>query len=445
MAARLRSLLAQLSSAAVAATPAPPSLEVVPPRRLLLSGNRMDPTADDVVPLACATVDGQVQPLPREIARVHQAIATAVASRNFREAALLQELLHVTEPKPLLSVGDCAPASPVAARDFFFREGFVCVPKCFSRSQLLKLQRAWRHAQAPASQLWEEARHFAGNFSGEDFKPQKRFAGFGHGRLFYDIPMGSFLDAYRKQAAERSRAGISAGGNVHGEDAAVLLDLTDPPPLMRVLKQVIGGGDVRLSGIQPRTVPPEDPGSVSDGGYTTWHRDGLGPPDQWPFPNERIVKVFVYLFDVAAEQGATAVVRGSHLLPWSPAGVYDMVSAGYSVVPGKPTGAFAGSGLGKGEQGGFAPLRSIPNHVTFAAKAGDAIVFDIATVRAHYNVMTCMLLPPFVSDRICGWNAVAYGDAKHVGQSTRVHHLLVYKAPGIRNSCSLCGWQPDSG
>ena len=48
---------------------------------------------------------------------------------------------------------------------------------------------------------------------------------------------------------------------------------------------------------------------AADGGYTTWHRDGLGPSDQWPFPNERIVKVFVHLFDVAAEQGATAVVR----------------------------------------------------------------------------------------------------------------------------------------
>jgi hypothetical protein len=258
MAARLRSLVAQLSSPGASSSqqqqPPPPPPETPPPRRLLLK-RWSDTTAADVVPLACrrATVDGQqLQPLPQELARVREAIRAAVASRDFREAALLQDLLHTAEPKPLLSVGDCAPACPVAARDFFLREGFVCVRNCFPPAKLQQLQRAWRRAQAPASQLWQEARHTAGNFSGEDFKPLPKFVGFGHGRLFYDIPIKLFLQGYREQAAERSRAGISAGGSggAAGADVAVLLDLTDPPPLMRVLEQVIGGGDVRLTSIQ---------------------------------------------------------------------------------------------------------------------------------------------------------------------------------------------------
>ena len=110
------------------------------------------------------------------------------------------------------------------------------------------------------------------------------------------------------------------------------------------------------------------------------HRDGRGPPDQWPHPSERIVKVFVYLFDCAADQGPTAVVRGSHRLPWTPPEVLDMASGGFRVDPSKgQTDGFAGSGLGKTVGDGFAALSMIPNHVPFAAKAGDAIVVDIST------------------------------------------------------------------
>lgn len=82
-------------------------------------------------------------------------------------------------------------------------------------------------------------------------------------------------------------------------------------------------------------------------------------------------------------------MRGSHLLPWDAADVYDVASAGFATAGAGSTRAFAGSGLGKSEREGFAPLRLIPNHVVFGpARAGDAMVFDIAawhTVRSPHT------------------------------------------------------------
>ena len=59
-------------------------------------------------------------------------------------------------------------------------------------------------------------------------------------------------------------------------------------------------------------------------------------PHQWPFPTNRRVKAFIYMFDVAEDQGCTSVVRGSHRIPWGPGGVYDLASAGFN--------GFTGSG-----------------------------------------------------------------------------------------------------
>jgi hypothetical protein len=41
-------------------------------------------------------------------------------------------------------------------------------------------------------------------------------------------------------------------------------------------------------------------------------------------PRTPILKCFIYLNDVAYDQGPTAVLRGSHLLPWAPDGLYDL-------------------------------------------------------------------------------------------------------------------------
>ena len=62
-------------------------------------------------------------------------------------------------------------------------------------------------------------------------------------------------------------------------------------------------------------------------------QDGPGPPDRWPHPSDRIVKVFTYLFDCGPDQGATAVVRGSHRIPWGPAGVCESAATSHPLHP----------------------------------------------------------------------------------------------------------------
>ena len=51
--------------------------------------------------------------------------------------------------------------------------------------------------------------------------------------------------------------------------------------------------------------------------------------------------------------------------------MFDLQSAGFQ--------GFEGSGSGRTSELGFAPTGSIPNHVKFAARAGDCCIFDIAT------------------------------------------------------------------
>ena len=134
------------------------------------------------------------------------------------------------------------------------------------------------------------------------------------------------------------------------------------------------------------------------------------PPDAWPHPTSRIVKAFVYVHDVAEDQGCTSVVRGSHRIPWGPGGVFDLKSAGFQ--------GFEGSGSSRTSDLGFAPTGSIPNHVKFAARAGDCCIFDIATCEPFP-------LPGMYCALVRAWGlglrvfllvgGRAHGAAKHLG------------------------------
>jgi len=207
---------------------------------------------------------------------------------------------------------------------------FVVVPNCFEGDELERLQRSWRRAQRPARadfEAWRDA-------GVEVDLP--------HGKLWFDIPVDTLLD----EAA-------SDGGD------PILLELLGPRPLLPVLEKIVGSPE--LCGVQPRTLAPDTPDVVS--GYSGWHRDGeQGPTNDLMRSRGRVVKAFCYIFDVGPDQGCTSVVPGSFRLACGP----QWLTRQY--------------GFGENEaEGGELPVTSMPNHFKFAAKAGDCIVFDIAS------------------------------------------------------------------
>lgn len=115
-------------------------------------------------------------------------------------------------------------------------------------------------------------------------------------------------------------------------------------------------GVLRCTGASPRTYPPDLDGA----GYTYWHRDDQAP-DQWPVPSSRQIKMFMAISDVAPDGGPLAVVPGSHRLRYGP---WETLRR-----------SFRSSMTLDAEL----PQESMPNHVKFTAKAGDALLFDHGT------------------------------------------------------------------
>lgn len=244
----------------------------------------------DLSPAAPAR-DAWMQP---DCSAVREAAADAAAAGDFRLAALLQDLAFTADPKPPLSVDDCAPSDATAAAAFFRANGFVAVKQLFDADTLVRIQAAWRRAQAPVRALWEEAKSLSSGAKGlyfeddENVKRDPRFRNLPMGRLFFDLPVEEHFFA---EALEP-------------DGDPVMLEMVDPPKLMAVLKQIIGD-DAMMVGMQPRTVPPEE-----EGGYTTWHYDshaGVGWEKEQVGQGiaQRTVKAFIYINDVAEDQGCT--------------------------------------------------------------------------------------------------------------------------------------------
>ena len=122
-------------------------------------------------------------------------------------------------------------------------------------------------------------------------------------------------------------------------------------------------------------------------------------------------------------------------------GVFDLQSAGFQ--------GFEGSGSGRTSELGFAPTGSIPNHVKFAARAGDCCIFDIATCapqpllclglspelvrlrvrREMPGICLCTLCSVLLLSAVClsklglkgapSWLRRAHGAAEHLGRVSR--------------------------
>ena len=100
----------------------------------------------------------------------------------------------------------------------------------------------------------DEAKSFGSHYSPEtdDLPPHLRKLP--HGAAYFDIPAQDlFLEA------------LEDGGD------PIMLDLLDPPAVLMGTLAGIVGPDIRLCGVQPRTVipePPDDQGVAAS--YTSW-------------------------------------------------------------------------------------------------------------------------------------------------------------------------------
>lgn len=354
---RLRAVARHLAPApsAAAASPAPHS-QLIAMRDLYKRQNGVDPPA----PLAVGD-DGAL--LPETLASLRSGVEAATARADFVEAERLHRALTVLGPQRRpLSWADCCEAStPSKQLQFFLEHGFAVVPRCFEGEELLRLQRSWRRAQAEPRSRWHAAK--AGDkASGE---------GLPHGKLWFDIPVETLFEEAATEGAD-----------------PILLQLIGPQKLLPVLDLVVG--NPALCGIQPRTLTPDSPETVS--GYSGFHRDNeQGPRHTLLRPRARVVKAFVYIFDVGPDQGATSVVPGSYRLDAGPQWLDRQFGFGENPA-----------------EGGELDVDLMPNAFKFEASAGDCIVFDIASWHSAMPNRTHLEREAVI---------LGYKNASHVGKA----------------------------
>ena len=363
--------------------------------------------------------DGRVA--EAELAALAGREAVAVAGRDYRLAAQLRDLQEVLRPRPagpLKAVRDCAPRAVEDQLGFFLKQGFCVLPNAVQPALLQRLQAAWRQPEAAAREQWQRDRAGGGGIRGQNFAVAPVGGPRVH-RTFFDIPEfleqdDAFLDLIDLPAVVRLVEKVCGLGSLHVEPD----------------RSWVGGfpasdksayhGVAQCSGFQARVVP-------SDGnadGYISWHRGAsnhmqspihqptvqptaqpanafspwelrrpphhvladtnvslsrrLGgrvdkpPADCWPLPGYRVVKALVFLSDVPANAGATAVVPGSHRLPQGPR----------QTLLGRFTRG--GQDVGGGDDGDNSEARppsdgpalhhsAMPNHVACAVAAGTAV------------------------------------------------------------------------
>ena len=274
-------------------------------------------------------------------AEVEALLQAAVAAQDYREAASLQNILDVFSTdthRPRVDLDAAADVGQSGSLDeqaqFFFENGFACVPGAVEPELLTQLQAAWMRKSAVMEPLWRErvAMDATSNPRGKPGRFESRVSA----RAF-DMPTSDFFS---------------------GADGRTLLEVLALPKVLALLEQVVAPRPrLRCCGVQARTVVPQQP-EETFAGYTNWHTDSTNT-DGWPHPHERIVKVFLPLFDVRIDGGPSAVVPNTHRLPESPQQVAQFGSKG---------------GLQADKEG--MPQEAMPNYVAFAVPAGTACMMD---------------------------------------------------------------------
>lgn len=93
------------------------------------------------------------------IERLRRQEQELVAAREYRQAAMVKDLLDVLGPNvEPLALADCSPSSLEDQIEFFAENGFIVIPGLAEGDELVRLQAAWMRAEAPERARWDEAR-----------------------------------------------------------------------------------------------------------------------------------------------------------------------------------------------------------------------------------------------------------------------------------------------
>ena len=187
---------------------------------------------------------------------------------------------------------------------FFQENGYLVIPGALAGEQLARVQAAYDRVTAPFLSAWE---------------PGERSTGKGS----HDVP----------RALEKEEA---------------LLELIEHRRVVPLLSQVVGE-DAQIRQVQTRYTPGNPLADPTGGTSSGWHRD---KPNYHNAASQQSLwlKVFYYFYDVADNQGPTAIVPRTHTSHMHPR---DLTPA---------------------------PLRTkMPGHIKIACKAGTALLFDTRT------------------------------------------------------------------
>eukprot|EP01050_Picozoa_sp_SAG11_P013797 SAG11_NODE_1639_length_4533_cov_5.684484_3_plen_412_part_00 len=312
------------------------------------------------LPLVRLGDDGSV--LPEDLDMLQRLEAEAATSKEYRRAGALRSTFEALRPKSRMTLESCAPTDVDEQHAFFLEHGFILLRDLLPAETLARAQAAWTRAQERAEAAWQVKK--GGDVGG--LSPSQR--------LYFDLPNllaedDSFIDMIDSPALVPLMSRITG-----------VPDALDPA---RSIKEFGYSGCMRVDGMGGRVVPSD----AGTDGYTRWHNDQPLPDDS-DLPNYRSVKVFVGMFDLAPNGGATAVVPGTHRIPGGPSTSLrgrgeDAGSSGLGSSRKSPSrkhrGTFKSSGDGDGDEGcGDArlPQSSMPNYVEAALPAGCGIAFD---------------------------------------------------------------------
>ncbi len=254
--------------------------ELGPPQRVPLGR-----VSDSLLPLELDTDGGGVS--KTQLAEIRELQLHAVQIEDFRLAAELTDLLRVIDQPggahQELTSDDFAFDTLEDQQRCFLWHGFTVLRGVFQGEHLERLREAWRRTQRPMRERWQREVAEEWGDASRNAAEQRGDAGAVERTSnpnFMDIPTAKLFASLAAQVSAGQQSGQTAAGHEYPD--AVLLDLVDPPPLVRLLRRLLEHDEattLRMFAIQSRTysTSTHTKSDLGTRGYIGWHRDFSGP------------------------------------------------------------------------------------------------------------------------------------------------------------------------